>query len=111
MPNPVAKSYEITRKTVPEPDWSWRPSDAEEVAAFECFRVLDRDEQELFTRVTSALSGRGSDGMDVIADVEHDCVILRGQVRDSHVIVVLLEMVSRVDGVRVIVDHLVVSGD
>lgn len=52
----MPKTYdEIVRKTVPEPDSSFRPSPEQVRQAYEGFRALDADEQALKDRVEAAL--------------------------------------------------------
>ena len=73
----MPKSYdEINRKTIPEPDGSWRPSPEQVKQAHEGFRAMDADEQQLHARVVAALSGMS--GVDV--EIDRDRVTLRGQV-------------------------------
>jgi len=98
------KSYDdIVRKTVPEPDSSWRPSADQVKQAYEGFRALDADEQALHARVQSAVAGTGA-----TVEVERDRVILRGKVSQQD-LTRLPELVRGIDGVGSVDDQLVVG--
>jgi osmotically-inducible protein OsmY len=100
----MPKTYdEITRKTVPNPDSSFRPSPEQVKQAYEGFRALDTDEQALQQRVQAAIAGRG----DVTVEVERDRVILRGRVRDAADLRRLPELVRGLEGVGSVDDQLV----
>lgn len=100
----MPKSYDdIVRKTVPEPDSSWRPSAEQVKQAYEGFRALDPDEQALQARVQSAIAGKG----DIQVEVERDRVTLRGRVRDPQDLTRLPELVRGIDGVGSVDDQLV----
>jgi hypothetical protein len=100
----MPKSYdEITRKTVPEPDSSWRPSPEQVKQAREGFRAMDPDEQQLQARVRVAVGP----GVDV--EVDGDRVTLRGQVADAEALRRIPELARGVDGVAQIDDQLVVA--
>ena len=43
MPNPPTTYDEITRRTVPEPDTSWRPTKEQEREAFQGHREMDAE--------------------------------------------------------------------
>lgn len=102
MPKP--KSYdEITRKTVPDPIGSWRPSAEQVKQAYEGFRALDADEQALQSRVEAALVGKG----DITVEIDRDRVILRGRVRDPSDLTRIPELVRGIHGVGCVDDELV----
>ena len=100
----MPKSYDdIVRKTVPEPDTSFRPSPEQVKQAYEGFRALDADEQALQNRVQAAIAGRG----DIQVEVERDRVTLRGRVRDAADLTRLPELVRGIEGVGSVDDQLV----
>jgi hypothetical protein len=100
----MPKTYdEIVRKTVPEPDSSFRPSPEQVKQAYEGFRALDADEQALQQRVQSAIAGRG----DITVEVERNRVTLRGRVRDAEDLTRIPELVRDIDGVGAVDDQLV----
>ena len=92
---------DITRKTVPDPDGSMRPSPEQVKAAYEGFRAMDADEQALAARVRAALSGH-----DVQIEVERDQVTVSGTV-DAAAARAIPDKVRGVDGVGSVVDRLV----
>lgn len=93
---------EITRKTVPEPDSSFRPSPEQVKQAKEGFRALDADEQALEARVRSVV------GSGVSVEVTRDGVTLRGSV-DQATANGLADRVRAIDGVGSVDDQLVVK--
>ena len=100
----MPKSYDdITRKTVPDPIGSWRPSAEQVKQAYEGFRALDADEQALQARVQSAIAGKG----DITVEIDRDRVILRGRVRDPKDLTTIPELVRGIDGVGSVDDQLV----
>jgi osmotically-inducible protein OsmY len=102
----MPKTYdEIVRKTVPEPDSSFRPSPEQVRQAYEGFRALDADEQALKDRVEATLGAHA--GVDV--EVEHDHVILRGKVSSPDALRRILDAVRGVDGVGAVDDQLVIG--
>lgn len=106
----VHKAYDqITRETVPEPDGGWRPSDQQELQAFEGFRALDRDEQALADRIDSALAAGGRDLEHVEIEVESSQVTLRGNVSTAAAGAQAVKLVRDVDGVRSVIDRLVIA--
>lgn len=110
MPTRPPRTYdEIVRRTVPEPDSSFRPSPEQVRDAFEGFRALDADEQALFDRIDSALVESGHDLQDVTVEVERDRVTLRGSVRDHIALARVLDLVRGVPGVGEVVDRLVIA--
>jgi hypothetical protein len=111
MPNPPKSYDEIVRKTVPEPDSSFRPTPEQERQAYEGFRALDSDEQALFDRINGVLASSGHDLQHVAVEVERDRVIIRGSVRDEAALARVLAVVRDVEGVRSVDDQLVISAD
>jgi len=106
------KTYdEIVRKTVPEPDTSFRPSPEQERAAYEGFRALEAIEQALFDRINRALASSGHDLQHVAVEVEREHVTIRGSVRDEAELVRVVEVVRNVEGVGAVDDQLVISAD
>jgi hypothetical protein len=102
----MPKTYdEIVRKTVPEPDSSFRPSPEQVRQAYEGFRALDPDEQALQARVQAALNGHPG----VTVEVDHDCVIMRGEVRSPDELRRVSDLVRAVDGVGAVDDQLVIA--
>jgi hypothetical protein len=100
----MPKSYdEITRKTVPEPDSSWRPSPEQVKQAHEGFRAMDAGEQQLHARVSAAV------GAGIAVEVDGDRVTLRGQVADAEALRRIPELARGVDGVASVDDQLVVA--
>jgi hypothetical protein len=77
----MAKTYdEITRKTVPNPDSSFRPSPEQVQQAKDGFRALDADEQALTERARTAVAAIAS---GVTVEVTRDRITLRGKVKDA----------------------------
>jgi ATP-dependent protease HslVU (ClpYQ) peptidase subunit len=110
MPNRPPRSYdEIVRRTVPEPDSSFRPSPEQVRQAFEGFRALDADEQALLERVDGALATSGHDLQRVTVEVERDRVTVQGTVRDHEALARVLDIVREVPGVGEVVDRLVIG--
>ena len=104
------KTYDdIVRKTVPNPDSSFRPSKDQERQAYEGFRAMDPEEQVLQGRVTQALAASGIDLSQVMVEVEGDDVILRGKVSDPQMLDRIPMIVHGVEGVKDVVDWLVVA--
>jgi hypothetical protein len=97
------KTYdEIVRKTVPDPDSSWRPTPEQVKQAYEGFRALDPDEQSLLARVQAVVEGKGT--IDV--EVDRDRVTLRGHVRDPHDLNRIPDLVRAIHGVGSVDDQL-----
>jgi tRNA U34 5-methylaminomethyl-2-thiouridine-forming methyltransferase MnmC len=100
----MPKSYDdITRKTVPEPDSSWRPTPEQVKQAHEGFRAMDPGEQELHARVAAAV------GASIDVEVDGDRVTLRGQVADAEALTRIPELARAVAGVAHVDDQLVVA--
>jgi osmotically-inducible protein OsmY len=110
MPNRPPRSYEdIVRATVPDPDTSWRPTTAEERRAYEGYRALSPQEQQLHDRVHDALLAAGIDTMPLEIGIDRDRVILRGQVREHQLLDRIPDIVRRVEGVGTVIDQLVIA--
>ncbi len=110
MPNRPPPSYDdIVRRTVPEPDSSWRPSKDQEDEARNGFQALDEGEAALFARVHDALRGSGFEVDQVGVDVDGERVTLRGTVRDANALRKLPDLVRQIDGVRDVIDNLVIA--
>lgn len=113
MPTPPrpARSYdEIVRKTVPELDSSFRPTQGQEKAAYEGTRILDADEQRLHDRVVAALGGI-SEASNVTIEIERDRVTLRGRVADAGLLSQLEMRAHDVEGVGVVANYLVIGAE
>jgi osmotically-inducible protein OsmY len=95
---------DIVRKTVPEPDSSFRPSPEQIQQAKDGFRALDADEQALEARVRSALAGASG----VTVEVARDRVTLRGSV-DQATANQLADRVRAIEGVSSVDDQLVIN--
>lgn len=110
MPHRTPRTYdEIVRKTVPEPDSSFRPTPEQVRQAHEGFRALDAQEKALADRIDEALGESCFDCSDVSVEVERDVVTLRGSVRDAASLTHIHDIVSKVDGVGRLIDRLVVA--
>ena len=100
------RSYdEITRRTVPEPDSSFRPTKLQEQQAREGFRALDSDEIALRDRVIAAL---GSAAQAIEIEVDRKRVILRGHVASGGTFQHIEDVVRAVDGVGEVENDLVI---
>lgn len=108
-PSPPRSYEEIVRRTVPDPDSSWRPTVEQEKRAYEGFRALDPEEQMLQERVCDALLSAGLDASTLHIEIDRDRVILRGEVRDHESLMRIPTVVGQVDGVRAVVDQLVIA--
>jgi osmotically-inducible protein OsmY len=110
MPNRVPKSYDdIVRATVPEPDSSWRPTSEQERQAREGFRAMDDEEAQLHRRVLAALTSASIDPSGIEIEIDRDRVSLRGKVRDRETLTRVSQVVGEVDGVRAVLDHIVIA--
>jgi osmotically-inducible protein OsmY len=110
--NPApAKSYdEIVRRTVPEPDSSWRSTPAQDRDTRLGIRAQDDQERDLEARVAAALHGiAGLANVDIRVEVEHGRVVLLGTVPDPRVFRVVDDAVAAVEGVETIHNQLVVQ--
>lgn len=100
----MARTYdEITRRTVPDPDSSFRPTKDQEQQAREGFRMLDEDEHALHDRVMAALAGTSAD-----IEIDRNRVTLRGQVADGAELTRIEDRVRAVEGVGEVKNELVI---
>ena len=110
MPDKKPPTYdEITRRTVANPDSSFRPTPEQEKQAREGFRALDADEQKLHDRVQQALATSGVKLDGVVVEVERDQVTVRGQVRDAQALSRIPDVIRGVPGVADVRDQLVIA--
>jgi osmotically-inducible protein OsmY len=107
MPKSPPTYDEILRRTVIEPDSSFRPT-PEQMAQGPGFRAMDRDEQQLLDRVRGVLASSGVEVAHVEVEVERDRVTLRGKVSDQIAMTRVPELVRGVDGVHEVIDRLVI---
>lgn len=106
----IPRTYdEITRRTVPELDSSFRPSREQERAAYKRARILSADEHVLHTSVASALASAGLDVSAITIEIDGTSVTLRGRVGDADVLRRLEDCVRSVEAVGDIVDLVVVD--
>jgi hypothetical protein len=109
MASRTSRTYDdIVRRTVPEPDSSFRPSREQERQAFEGFRAMDAGEHALFDRVRDALRDSGLGWEHVAIEVTGDRVHLRGQVTEVEDLERIPALVRDVEGVGSVDDRLVV---
>ncbi|MGE0871022.1 MAG: BON domain-containing protein [Kofleriaceae bacterium] len=109
MPKRNETYDDIVRRTVVEPDGSFRPTAEQERQAYEGFRAMDAEEQALWTRVRSALAHGGVDLEHVSVEVERDRVYVRGMVQDSTTQNRIPELIHGVEGVGDVVDLVVIE--
>jgi hypothetical protein len=105
---------EIVRKTVPDPDTSWRPSPEQIRAAMEGERVLSPEEQDLLDCISGALLADDElaeelAAWDIDVEVERDTVRLNGKVGTIAILERIGEVVAGVEGVRKVMNKLVVA--
>jgi hypothetical protein len=106
MPSRTPRSYdEIVRRTVPNPDSSWRPSFEAERGAIEG-RVAALDDKALLDDIHDALILAGIDASGVRVEVDGDHVVVRGLVRDHACADRIANVIEKVPGVRTLVDQL-----
>ncbi|MDX2087043.1 MAG: BON domain-containing protein [Kofleriaceae bacterium] len=110
---PAPRSYdEITRRTVPNPDSSWRPTEQQEEDAYAGRHFLTDDERKLLGRVTDVLLDTpGIDMCGVNVEVEDTRVTLRGHCANPSAIERIVRAVSSIEEVSEVVDRLVVSAE
>ena len=102
------RSYdEIVRRTVPNPDSSWRPSREQEKYAQH--HVLPPELQGICDDIHDALVAAGIDAnaLRCIVDAEH--VVVRGWAADRKSADHILEIVERVPGVKSVIDQITVG--
>lgn len=110
MPRRPPPTYdEILRRTVVEPDLSFRPTPEQMAEGHIGERAMFVDERELFQRVREELLARGL-VMDTFGiEVSGATVILRGRVRDTATMRAIERAVTSVEGVEAFEDHLVIG--
>lgn len=101
---------EITRRTVVEPDSSFRPTVEQVRQSREGFRALDADEQRLSKCIRSALAAGGVDLEHVGFEVDGAQVTIRGEVPDAAALAHVSERIRGVEGIDELVDQLVIAG-
>lgn len=108
------RSYdEITRRTVPEPDSSFRPSPGQIAEADLAHREqrlraqLTDQERMLYDRVAEVVLGSAYE--DVGFDLDGATVTLHGRVHDPGMIDRLEDRVRRIPGVEQVVNRLVIG--
>lgn len=108
-PRRVDESYDdIVRRTVPEPDSSFRPTSLQEQQSREGTRILSEDEQQLSHRLAAAI--RGVTGANLVEiEIDRETVTLRGQVDDPKLLDRIEQRVGAVDGVGNVVNLLVLG--
>lgn len=109
MPRHRPTYDEIIRRTVVEPDLSFRPTPEQMAEGHIGERAMFSDERELFQRVREELLSRGF-VMDTFGiEVSGATVILRGRVRDVATLRAIEHAVASVEGVETFEDHLVIG--
>lgn len=107
MPRSTRTYDEIVRRTVVEPDLSFRPTAEQMAEGHLGERAMFADERELFQRVREALLERGF-VMDTFSiEIAGTKVVLRGHVRDVACMRAIEHAVASVEGVESFEDHLV----
>ena len=111
-PPRIPHSYdEIVRRTVPDPDSSFRPDERQVAEAEERFRderlsaQMTDQERVLYGRVATVVFATGD---EVGFEVERGMVILHGSVRDPRSLQAIEDRVRAIDGVEDVVNRLVV---
>jgi hypothetical protein len=117
MPNERSRipcSYdEIVRRTVVDPDSSFRPSQRQEAEADEPHRAervnaqMSDRERDLYARLAGVLLADTSLG-EIGFEVEDGTVTLQGSVRDARAITHIEDLARGVEGVDRVVNRLVV---
>lgn len=109
MSRKVPRTYdEISRNTVPEPDSGFRPTLKQLHETREGMWAMDDDEKALAARVDEALIEEQLD--EIGLEVQGTRVILRGPVADMKTMERIEEIVSGIDGVGKVDNHLYVPG-
>ena len=108
MPNRPTTYDDITRRTVPNPDSSWRPTKEQEREAFQGHREMDADENALYERILEVFRNSGLDTEQISVEVSRDHVCLRGNVTNDTDLMVIPELVRDIEGVGGVDDRLVV---
>ncbi|HVK84803.1 MAG TPA: BON domain-containing protein [Kofleriaceae bacterium] len=109
----IPRSYEeIVRKTVPNLDSSWRPSEEQVRDAYAGKHVLTREEEVLLHRVNEVLLDTpGIDMCGLEIEVDDTRVVLRGHCANPAAIQRVVRAVSSMEEVSAVVDQLVVNAE
>ncbi len=103
------KTYDdITRKTVPDPDGSIRPSREQVERAYDGTHTRTHDDLRLLAAVQAAVHAHG-DGARIAVEVRDGRVELRGEVSRSASITEVEDLVRGVPGVGAVENKLVVG--
>jgi hypothetical protein len=108
MPSKPPSYDDITRKTVPEPDGSMRPSAEQIERAYDGTHTRTADDLRLLAAVQSSLQGH-PDGGRVGVEVRDGRVELRGSVSQSSSMSEIEDRVRGVEGVSSVENKLVVG--
>lgn len=109
MPD-TPKSYdEIVRRTVPDPDTSWRPSTEQQERSAAGIREQSEAEHELRGRIEQALATAQIDTSRLTIEIDREHVTIRGEVRRASEMMQIENVIARVRGVETISDQLVVA--
>ena len=108
MPNKPPTYDEITRKTVPDPDGSTRPSREQVEQAYDGTHTRTADDLKLLASVQAAVHSH-ADGARVGVEVRDGQADLRGSVTKASSITELDELVRSVTGVTSVENKLVVG--
>jgi hypothetical protein len=108
---PPPRSYdEIVRRTVPQLDSSWAPTEAQERDAYAGKHVYTPAEQALLHRVHEALIDvPGVDLRGIEVDVDDRRVTLRGHCANARAAERVVHALSSMDEVSDVVDRLVIE--
>jgi hypothetical protein len=109
MPKRPTTYDEITRRTVIEPDTSFRPSRDEVHRAYRGYRALDPVEQQLDARIRVVLAAMGPDAAHVKIEIDGDTVALYGTVVNQDTLARVAEAVRAVEGAKTVIDELVIG--
>ncbi len=108
MPNKPTTYDDITRRTVPDPDGSMRPSRDQVEAAFDGTHTRTADDLTLLAAVQSAVHSH-PDAAHVALEVRDGHVDLRGSVSRPAAMSELEDLVRTVEGVGSVENKLVVG--
>lgn len=100
---------DIVRRTVPDPDSSWRPGKQGETQAMTEGLHHSEDEQALRERVMAAITGASLPVKNLAITVERSSVTVRGSVGDPGLLRRVEELIHGVEGVGDVRDDLIVE--
>jgi len=109
VPEPPKTYDEIARRTVPEPDGGWRPTPEQVQRTREGMIDHSPEETELLGRVRDALTAAHIDLSHVQLEIDHEQVIVRGEVKRMGEMVEIENVIAAVPGVETVVDLLVIA--